>query len=248
MSYWRVGPLEIWLQRTKREWRIGTRSNGDPGDSSLIVQQAADDPGLDRNTIEWLRVGFRGTRDTIELAPALAPRPLVVRPDIPFNLPQKEETTLFISSPLWIRIKLGQPGVDVLDIPVYQPSDTWFGPSTIEGELCFALRTRARLNMEQLDTVSHRVFSAIQIKNMGISILDLERLKLPMPNLSLFAAKDGRLWTETIKLNRREDGDLAELRLDKKPPAQVQPAELVSGPRGKAEKGVLIRAFGDLLP
>ncbi len=178
--------------------------------------------------------------------PALAPRPFVVRPDIRFSLPTKEETTLFISSPLWIKIRLGQPAVEVFDKPIYQPSDTWFGPSTIEGELCYAGRTRARLHMEQLDRVSHRVHSAIRIKNLSSSGLDLERLKLPMPNLSPFAAKDGRLWTETIRLDRREDGNFAELRLDKKPPVEVQPTELVGGPRDKAEKGVLLGATGIL--
>ncbi len=246
VSYWRVGPLDVWISRTSKEWRIGTRTNEDPADSSLVVNRAEEMPAPAGDDISWHRFVFRNSPETIELTPALAPRPIVVRPEIPITLLPKESTTLYISTPLWIQFKLGQSDAKTYETPVFCPSDTWFGPSTTEGELCYAGRTRALLRLEDLDFMPHRASSACHVRNRAKSELAIDRLKLPMPNFSVFTASDGRLWTEAVTLDRREDGDLAELQLGKEPPRDVQPAKLLHGPRGKPEKGLLIRAFGGL--
>jgi hypothetical protein len=246
-AYWRVGPLEMWITRTAKEWRIGTVGHDDVTDPALVVNNLDESSQPQPNElVDWQRLGFRQTTETIVLIPLLAARPLVVKPETKFVLPQKEETTLYISSPLWIQFELGQPPSKVLEKVIFRPSDTWFGPSTMDGEICYASRTRARLRLEELDVLPHRAISAFHIKNRAKSKLVLDRLKLPMPNLSVYSAADGRLWTEAVTLDRREDGDLAELQLGKGPPPEVRPAGLLQGPRSKPEKGLLIRAFGEL--
>jgi hypothetical protein len=246
-AYWHIGPLEIWVRRTAKEWLIGTNDRGEPSDGTLVAGVAQDQsqppPGEEA---DWQRFGFRQTTDTIVLTPRLAPRPLVVKPETKFALPEKEEVTMFIGSPLWIQFELGEPPSNVLETAIARPSDTWFGPSTMTGELCYAGRTRARLRLDDLEVLPHRAVSSFRVRNQAKSALVLDRLKLPMPNLSVFTAADGRLWTETVTLERREDGDLAELMLGKGPPAEVQPAKRQSGPRSRPEKGLLIRAFGGL--
>lgn len=247
LSYYRVGPLEIWVTRSSREWRIGTRTSGETDDPSRVVNRVApleETPSDD--DIVWNRFGFRKTTDNVVLSPQLAPRPLVVRPETAFGLPPKEETTLFVSSPLWIQFELGEPATKVLETVVFRPSDTWFGPSTIEGEICFATRTKARMHPEKLDDLPHRALSAIHIRNYAGTTLNLDRFKLPLPNLSVYAGNDARLWTQVVRLDRRADGDLAELQLGKGPPPAAQPAKQVQGPRTKPEKGLLIKAFGGL--
>lgn len=247
LTYWRIGPIEIWITRTAKEWRIGTRRHDELNDSSLVVNSVEEvPPPPSTGDVDWRRIGFRKTTEAIELAPLLAPRPLVVQPETTFVLPQKEEATVYVSSPLWMQIGLGQPASNVMETVIFQPSDTWFGPSTMEGELCYASRTRARLRPEELDFLPHRALSAFFIRNRTTSKLKLNRLKVPMPNLSVYAAADARLWTEVVTLDRRQDGDLAELQLGKGPPREVGPAELLHGPRVKPEKGLLIRAFGGL--
>jgi len=245
-SYWRVGPLDVWISRSSKEWRIGIKPYDDPSDESLVVNRGGDISSLPDEGFSWLRFAFRNTNESVEIIPALAPRPLIVRPEIPIILPPKEATTLYISFPLWIQFKLGQSEAKMFETPIFRPSDTWFGPSNIEGELCYASRTRARLQLERLDLVPHRAYSACHIRNRAKSELALDRLKLPMPNLSIFAAGDKRLWTEAVTLERREDGDIAELQLGKEPPREVHPARQVRGPRSKPEKGLLFRAFGGL--
>jgi hypothetical protein len=244
--YWRVGPLDIWLSYSKKEWRIGTRTHDDPADASLVINRREDSFPQSNEKIEWRRVGFKSAAQTIELVPALAERPLVVRPETLFIIPAKETATLYISSPLWIQFGLGQPVTNLFEIPVFRPSDTWFGSSTIEGELCYALRTRARMRPEDLDLLPHRAYTECHILNRAKSALTLERLRVPMRYLRLFAAADGRLWTETVTLERRESGDTAALQLGKAPPKAVHPAQPLTEPRGKPEKGGLIRAFSGI--
>lgn len=245
VAYWRIGPLEIWISRTEREWRIGTRGHGDVTDSALVVNRTEDIDLPSDQDVEWQRFGFRNAPEAIELIPALAPRPLVVRPETAFTLPPKEEATLYMSSPLWIQFKFGRSASQAFEKHIFRPSDTWFGPSTLVGELCYASRTRARLRLDELDVLPHRAHSALHIRNRATSELKIDRLKLAMPNLSVFAAA-GRLWTEAVTLNRQADGDFAELQLAKEPPAEVHPVKLLNGPRSKPEKGLLIRAFGGL--
>jgi len=126
-AYWRVGPLEIWITRTAKEWRIGTCRDDSGADSILVVDDSGESsqpqPG---ERTEWQRFGFRQTTETVVLTPLLAPRPLVVKPETKFVLPEKEQTTLYISSPLWIQVELGRrckqhiaQAVDDFDIDLF---------------------------------------------------------------------------------------------------------------------------------
>ena len=94
-----------------------------------------------------------------------------------------------------------------------RPSDTWFGPSTLEGELCYESKTAVRFNLDNVPRRPHRAISVVRIRNRTDTQLSLERLKIPLPNLSLFGTEDGQLWTESITLERDEDGENATVKL-----------------------------------
>jgi hypothetical protein len=82
------------------------------------------------------------------------------------------------------------------------------------------------------------------VSNRAQTPLSVERLKLPLPNMSLFETADGQLWTETVTLHREQDGELAPLELGQTPPSHVEGASLLAGPREEPVRGSLIRAFG----
>ena len=124
--------------------------------------------------------------------------------------------------------------------------DTWFGPSTSQGELCYAIRTKARVHLENLPVLAHRVVTAVQLENRTRESFPLERLSLPVPNLSLYADADARLWTQSVSV-KLGAGKLAEVDLDPRPPAAAREPELVAGPRTQAQKNVLVRAVNALL-
>jgi len=161
---WRIGPLELWIQRLEGEWRIASEQGDDPLDDALEREvPCVIDGVLDRESTE--RYASNSKTEVIRLAAALADRSVVTRSDKPLHVPPGEEISVFVSSPLWVRIEAGEPGKLLRELPVFRPSDTWFGPNTREGELCYASRTHHRLRLEQIPARPHRAVTSVLVRN-----------------------------------------------------------------------------------
>jgi hypothetical protein len=239
--FWQIGPWRMWIARSKREWRVTYERHPDALESTLVLSEES--PPEAPAGAKQVRFGFRETQASIHLAPRLPDRALVVNPENPFALPPGEEVTIYCGCPLWIHASTGDPAVELFEEAIFRPSETWFGPDPTSGELCYAARATPRLQLQDLPHRPHRAVSPVRIRNRAKSALEVERLKLPMPNLALFASTDGRLWTEAVGLDRNEDGEFAELRLEKAPPKDVRPVKRVAGAREISDRGHPFRAF-----
>ena len=242
---WHIGPTRLVLTRQPREIRVVHWTEGEAlSDASRVDEpfdgEIPEDARLDR-------FGFDDTPASIVLVPQHADRPVVTQPEFPFHLPPREQATIYVSLPAWLQIRAKADGPAIYEAPLFRPSDTWFGASTRIGELCYASRTAARLNLENLPLLPQRVAAAVHIQNKSSQRLDLERLKLPAPMLSVHASERGRLWTEKITLVRKSDGDAAELELSRKPPSEAGTTTFVEGGREKHTRGALLRSFGRIL-
>lgn len=240
---WRIGPLTLVVRCLDGEWNIGhgRTADFDNDDITWEVQSSDQLPEtLDNNS----RYIFSKIVKQLTVSPRLADRPIISRPLIPFNLTAGEEVTLYVSSPLWLELALGTSPATVLEeVAIQRPSDTWFGPSTLQGELCYASITHCRTNLTELPQRAHRAITPVLIRNRADTTLTVERLNLPAPLLSLYACADGQLWTPKVTLTRGKEGDMAELKIGDKPPEEAKSPELLSKPRNTANVGVLIRAF-----
>jgi hypothetical protein len=179
----------------------------------------------------------------LELRPLLADLPVIVRPSSALHVPAKQKTTLYVTTVVWLRAF--NDGSLLLDMPVFRPSDTWFGPDTVSGELCYASRTQARTRVEALAQLPHRAVTPVVISNDAETALQVEQLRVPVPFLSLYAASDGRLWTNGITLTRGADSTEASLELlgsESLPSGCSRLAE----PRDDAPNRSLVRAFSRL--
>ena len=239
---WQIGPTTLWIHHGPRDWRIATVRGDDPFDSRLCIAQPTDEMG--DPDLSVARYALRDEDDTVRLSPLHADRPVVVSAQKPFYLPAGEEATLYIGTPLWVRIQAGRRQVTLTEFPLFRPSDTWFGPNTLTGELCYASRTTARLQLENLPLRPHRAVSAARIRNRAPTSLLLEKLKLPVKHLSLFCSDAGHLWTDSLTLERHEDSEHATVRLDGKPTRVVGRTTFVGPPREKISKGFLLETFG----
>jgi len=231
----------MWALRAAREWQVTHERTADASERTLVVAEPPTEspgPGAER-----IRFGFRTTGEALTLVPRLPDRPFVMNPESPFALPAGEEITIFTGVPLWIALETGQPAVQLFEKPLFPPSYTWFGSSPMEGELCYAWRTSARLRLVNLVRLPHRARAAVQIQNHTSSPLRLEKMKLPIPHVSLFESTDGGLWTERIVLDRQEDGDIAVVHSEERPPAEAGHCRRIAGPRVPAERRHLFRAF-----
>lgn len=238
---WRIGPFHLRVARFAGEWRLEREvDKTDPLADELELAEAVE---IDAEPLARVdRYGFAGDDEELDLEVALADRAVVSRPEESFRLPAGERITLFVGTPLWIRISAG--GRLLSDEPILRPSDTFFGQTTMEGELCYASRTFCRARLEKTIRRPHRALSAVHIQNLAEEPLPLERIKLPVPYLALYLAADGRLWTEDVSFERRE-GAADTSRLEKHPPNHAQGARLLA-PARIDDSNLMKRAFASL--
>lgn len=242
--HFRVGACALWLERLARELRVSYCQSEDPLDTSLRVaervERVPEQPPLAAERFALNSFG------PLEVVPLLADRAVVVRTHETLHVLPEDEATLYLTTPAWLRVSAGAPQKTLFERPSFRPSDTWFGPNTREGELCYAGSTTARLSLDELSMRPGRVVTRVQIANQARTPLALDRVNLPAPALSVFAASDHRLWTEAIQIRREPDGVIRGVMIAQVPEEAAGAARL-SGPRQSDEGNLFSRAFKALL-
>lgn len=244
---WEIGPLRIRIAHLAGEWRIRHRSGEDPHEAATVLAEPesvtdananATDPGE-----EVLR--FARTDDACEIAlrPALADRPIVSHPTEPFFVLPGDETRVFVSSPVWLTIGMTSPARALCEFPILRPSDTWVGSTTGAGQAAYASRTFCRLRLEDLPFRPHRAVTVVHVRNLAAQPLRLERITVAVPHLSLYASREGRLWTESIALTRHAEDTRVDLKITNELPAEVDAEHVIAPAREPINANALKRAF-----
>lgn len=243
----KVGPMRLCVQRFSKEWRIGYSSSREEAFNQQGQHIALGIPLTEfEPQSSVMRFSARQTTDTLAFAPMLADRAVVTRPEGAFFIPPDEETLLFVTTPLWVRVEVGEPLRTLQEMPIFRPSDTWFGSSSLAGELCYASRTHGHTDLAKLSFRPHRAITPVSIRNLGEDSLLLERMNLPVPYLSLFSSENGHLWTQPVTFTRETGGEVVSLNFDKQPPREAVNPKLLNGPRKEADRNLIVRAFGAL--
>jgi hypothetical protein len=224
----RIGSsLDVWIQRLGGEWRIARNPAPGEHDPERLERFASADAG-----------------DELELLPVLADRPVVARPEHPFSILPRQACTVFVGTPLWLRIQTpGDHPVQLTEFPIQRPSDTWFGPNPMVGELCYVSRTYCKIRREDVEPRPERALTAVSIRNNADTPLFLERLKLPVEYLSLYE-NEGGLWTQDIAFDREEGQPLSALSLRDQPRGSSRAGtKPLMGPRKPPTHNLFVRAF-----
>ena len=223
---WNIGPMVLHIQRQAREWKIASkRDETSKNTHGWNFKNLTDMPVED---VDLKRFIFENTNQALKLTPLLADRPMVIRPETPIQVPAAQKILLYVSTPLWIRIEVHEPVIKLMELPIIRPSDTWFGPTTMQGEICYASQTHARLNLEDLPQMSHRAVTPVTIHNKTDESFQLERVNLAVPHLSLYCCSRESLWTESVTMVREPDNAAASLEIGQGAPEQLANAVLVS--------------------
>ena len=244
IGHWQIGPSSLWITRYPQEWRIAHHQIKDASVRALNVTPEVDPSSIQPEALVS-RFTFTKAPQRLTLSPLMADRPVVIKPQEPFYVQSNEEITFYVATSAWLEISVGEPGKKLMDVASFRPSDTWFGSSTIEGELCYASSTLGRLRLEDIPLAPHRVVTAVQLRNKAKDALYLERLKLPVQYLAVFESNH-QLWTQTVSLTREQGGDLAELKIAKAPPNHLNAIKKLSNSREKAGQNLVVRAFSKL--
>jgi len=240
-QYCQMGLLSLYFQRREQDWYLawelaqGGESSGEEPAQQWLIQSLDDLPeGLVPS-----RYTFAKAPTELHLKPRLLDRPVVFKTYQPVQVPPGEKVTFYISSPICISLELGKPPMTLLELPSQRLSDTWFGPSTQEGELCYAAKTRARNSLDDLPLRPHRAVTPVTIHNRAEEFLAIDKLSIPVPLLGIYADADGGLWTQSVKLEHTQGESLAALTIGKAP----QGLKNLAPAREQGQTGKLVRAF-----
>lgn len=251
---WHVGPSTVWVYRSERDWRIVHQPSTDSVTTDPMVERSdvtvpvpeADIRAVlatEDDRLNTSRFSVRHTDEDVALEPILADRPVVTRPEHPLYVLPNESVTLYLSTPLWIRIRLTKTDRELQEVPSHRMSDTWFGPSTREGELCYATRTAGRLRLDRLPLRLHRALTPLRVRNTASDALALERVQLPAPHLALYVTPDDVLWTQAVTMTHSPDAEGATVRVQSGPPSDAPDAELIQKPREADRQGLFTSTF-----
>lgn len=242
---WLVCNKAIYIERQALQWLTWYESLGDSEltEQSIVEEIAPPETRSETNLVRHLQ---EHACNTISIKPALADRSVIAKPSVTLNLLPGEKTIIYVSTPVWFNAFTQPNDLLVLDIPLIRMSDSWFGPSTIEGELCYAKYTEAKLDINKLERQSHRAITPIYIHNKNDTSMAIERINVPIPYLHLYADENNHLWTNNITLICEQDGEMAEIKLDKHAPDVAKPTTLLTKPRIASEQHKLIRSIGNL--
>ncbi len=235
----KLGSLRLTIGHGHDEWTLATEAIADEDSSAQVSFKPG--KGLPEKADE--RFVFAGESNRLVLQPLLADRPVVIRPRQPVFLLSGQTVTLYLSTPIWLKVMIGDPPVLLKELPVLRQSDTWFGPNTREGELCYAGRTHARHQMNELPDRPHRALTPLVIHNKADSPLPLEKISLPVPMLALYGDSKGKLWTQSVTLTREDKSDLATVRIDSRQPEADGELVRLAEPRRESGRGGVTRAF-----
>lgn len=244
IARFRVGPWTLRVQRHAHEWRARWETDDDPLSMAVGFTCPAGEASLDEEgTVN--RYALQDAPGTFALVPRVADRAVVVRPARSFTLLPGGSADVYVSTSLWVAMELGPGGPLLFDVPVTRPSDTWFGPDTREGELCYASRTSARLELAELPLRPGRAVTRIHLDNRGQKAVQLERVHLPAPELQVYVDPRGHVWTEPVHVSLDADGE-GQVRYGSGPPRHAPDAHPVGTPRRKAERALFARALSAL--
>lgn len=191
--------------------------------------------------VSWRRLASVSDVPEMKLLPAFPNRPVVVRPDVPYTLIPGERVNIFVGVPIWLSLQTPK-GVVLMEESVHPLSNTWFGIPT-DGELCYAMRTLARREGENLDFGPGRVICPVRIRNQSKEIMSFERLCLRVQYLNIYENENQRLWANESSVMVRSGEPWSRVAFASKAPAYLKHPKLLVPGTEDARGTFLIRAL-----
>ncbi len=236
-----AGPLHIRMERRGDEFHYHSQRAASAEGKKLPEES---------NTPEWQRWICGTGSVSCQLKPLTPPRAVIVRPAMPLQIVPGAGVELFVSIPVWVQVCLTlgdhpETAVPLLEEPTVVLSNSWFG-LPVDGEPCFALRTRARRRIEELRPDVHLAVCPLTLRNEASEPLAFERLCIRLQHVGIYAGQT-HLWTHHGQLVYRGEETVGELKFDEEAPSGDGEVRLLSEPREQVPRGGLAqRAFDSI--
>ena len=240
--HWQIGPLKIWLTHREKEWMLASQEEKGEEEALVIAehQEAPED-------VEWRRWAGTGSNSIVQLTPVMPDRPVVIRPRNPLTFPPGAGGTFYARIPVFVRVTVGQDrALTLCDIPSVTLSNTWFGVDTTEGELCYAMRSTAPSQREEVIPRPHRAVCTLRLRNTAEEPLDFQRICLRVEHVTIYGT-EGCMWSSEVSVSYRGQADESKIRYIEEPFKSREGSLVLGEPRTPPEGGMLARSFAGLL-
>ena len=228
---WQLGSLWLSLTRDLYEWRLEYHQPKRLSEYGLAWRSLDPEEALPQ-PIKLERYLFAETQDTLTLLPRLADRSMVVKPINPIFIPAGQQGQLYVSTPLWLTALPARQADPLFDIPIIRPNDTWFGPDTLKGEICYATPVFGRTQLAHLPVSGLWAVTPIHFRNRSSRQLQLDRMNLPVDALPLFQSlENGQLWTSEIEVVQESDSRPPKVRILQHTPEPAGRVRFINPPR-----------------
>lgn len=231
----------LWVTRLDVEWQIRAETSRPDVDPMRWAEQLTHVlPGSD---VPLQRFVKPDDGNDVVFLPALAGLPTVIRPYQPLTIPAGGECIIYVGTVVWLRVCVGERRTQLTELALAEPSQTWVGRNTMEGEVCYSAPSYARLVLEAVPKRPWRAITPVTIRNRRTEPLLLERFSLPTPLLSLHTNEKGQLWTPGVTVVCETDMNSASLHVDQTLFSAAGNCSLITPPRETGSRGRLVRAF-----
>lgn len=233
-----VAQLRLWLMRNRQGWLVATKHVTESEFQPLHETASVPDQ------TEWQRFVTPSASSTVQIAPLLPDRPVVSRPESRIEIAPLHKGRFLVTIPVWLRVQFGVPEpVTLCEFPTHVLSKTWFGHPSEEGEIGYALTTRARQEVAELTDVEGRAICPILLENNTHEALVFAQLLLSVRHMSVYQTHDGKLWTNECRLGYTGSIFPASVTFGRTAPEQAKDSWLMSGPRVVPTSGLTARVI-----
>lgn len=232
-----TGPLSVWIRKQKDEIWLGHLYEKDFPDNY--------NPGTTPpEQLEWSRWALTLPADNLEITPVFPDLPIVVHSEYPLKLAQNAKIQIFTRVPVWLRIRSPQNDFILKEIPTVWLSKTWFG-SSLEGELCYWLSTKARRSLEEVELKNYVVNCPIWITNKSLEELNFEKFCFRVERLSIYARQDD-LWADETNIVYHGEEQNSDITMTGRLPEDITKSTKVAEPRNPLKRSFATRTFKKL--
>jgi len=235
-----LGALKLWVHRGFQDWHLAYESDAREHERFSLSQN--DD--LFNPDREWTRWILNEKVEELRVQPLLPDRSIIVRPEMPMCLMPRQSVQFFIGIPIWLSLVFGARKEQAVEVPSMALTNSWFGTFT-EGELCYALKTTAKLHQHDMLPAAHRAVFPLEIKNASAERLKFVRLCIRPQYLNMFQGEN-RLWTSKGRVSYRGEDKWSRIVYASGAPDYDQADAMVGKARDAMKRGALLNTFDTL--
>lgn len=208
----RYGPLDLYLEKIDNEIRMRWMTTNDWMDASFHYQFPFQ--GMFPETLlTEKRFAYAGKTANLNVVPCLGEKAFVAKPDKTFMILPGEKATIYLSTPMNVKIIDANNNRVISEIPVIHRNQTWFGETPTYGQLCFFTQIRAALVEDNLPFRPHRAMTHVVVDNRSKQVIPIERLKIPVNFLTLYQDDRGLFVTSSLYVKCDVKGRLKDVKI-----------------------------------